>query len=105
MTNPHTPVPSSQDRYPGMQRVRAGDHYPAGLKFQSAEGYQYGSDGPPQAAEPPAAGRCDFELIVRGSCLDDPKAREAIRKAVGRAMESFLAQEAQVQVGAVVMKS
>jgi len=103
MTNPHTPIPSSQDRYPGMQRVRAGDQYPAGLNFQPV---------PPQdgADEPAPKGRCNFELIIRGSCIDDPKAREAIRKAVERALDpeksaSIKVQEAKVDLGAVVMKS
>lgn len=103
-----------------LRNVRAGDAYPAGLKELDLQPVAPPQDGTP---EPAGEGRCNFVLEIRGTCLDTPGARQAVRKAVELALgavelasgdmpgfapgslPSYRVAEATVEVGAVVMRS
>jgi hypothetical protein len=105
--------PKDENHGPTVKRVREGEHYPAGLRPQGVRpGDPYPTEPPADGQDEPAEeGRCNFELIIRGSCVDTPQSREAIRRAVERALasdrdsSSILVQEAKVELGAVVMRS
>jgi hypothetical protein len=58
-----------------IRKVQPGDSYPAGLNFEPVPA----GGGAPE-------GRCNFELVVCGTCLDTPGARQAVTKAVELAL-------------------